>query len=154
MCYSRPIAMNVPSLPQLVPILQLAIGPVILISGVGLLQLSLTNRLGRLIDRARLLSRERTASAGDTARLDAQIAIIDRRAHILQRAITLGATTVLLVSVLILVLFVSALLALDSALIVIALFCTALLTLIGSTLFFLQEMRLALEALHLETRRE
>jgi hypothetical protein len=146
--------MNVPSLPQLVPILQLAIGPVSLISGVGRLQLSLTNRLGRLIDRARLLSRERTASVGDTARLDAQIAIIDRRAHILQRAITLGATTVLLVSVLILVLFVSALLELVSAAIVIALFCTALLTLIGSTLFFLQEKRLALEALHLETRRE
>ena len=145
--------MNVPSLPQLVPILQLAIGPVILISGVGLLQLSLTNRLGRLIDRARLLSRERNASSGATARIDAQIAIIDRRAHILQRAITLGATTVLLVSVLILVLFVAALLELNAAIVVIALFCSALLTLIGSTVFFLQEMRLALEALHLETQR-
>ena len=144
--------MNVPSLPQLVPILQLAIGPVILISGVGLLQLSLTNRLGRLIDRARLLSRERVAGGQNSAKLDAQIAIIDRRAQILQRSITLGATTVLLVSVLILVLFVSALLELDSAVVVIALFCSALLTLIGSTLFFLQEMRLALEALHLETR--
>ena len=146
--------MNVPSLPQLIPILQLAVGPVILISGVGLLQLSLTNRLGRLIDRARLLSRERAAGAGAAALLAARIAIIDRRAGILQRSITLGATTVLLVSVLILVLFVSALLELDSGLIVIALFCTALLTLIGSTLFFLQEMRLALEALHLETRRD
>ena len=37
-------------LTDLVPILQMAIGPVILISGVGLLLLSMTNRLGRAID--------------------------------------------------------------------------------------------------------
>lgn len=146
--------MNVSSLPQLIPVLELAVGPVILISGVGLLQLSLTNRLGRLIDRARLLSRERAVTAsGDTARIDAQLAIIDRRAGILQRSITLGALTVLLVSVLILVLFVSALLQLESGLIVIALFCSALLTLIGSNVYFIREMNLALEAVRLETRR-
>ena len=147
--------MNLPSLAQLVPILQLAVGPVILISGVGLLQLSLTNRLGRLIDRARLLSRERAAAApADCARVDAQLAIIDRRAHILRRSITLGATTVLLVSVLILVLFVSALLQLEAGIIIIALFCCALLTLIGSNIFFIREMNLSLEAVHLEIRRE
>ena len=41
---------------DLVPILQMAVGPVILISGVGLLLLSMTNRLGRVIDRSRLLA--------------------------------------------------------------------------------------------------
>src|SRR4051812_29821403 len=40
---------------DLVPTIQVAIGPVILISGVGLLLLSMTNRLGRVIDRARQL---------------------------------------------------------------------------------------------------
>lgn len=147
--------MNPISLAQLVPILQLAIGPVILISGVGLLQLSLTNRLGRLVDRARLLSRERVVAAGnDAVRLDAQLTIIDRRARILRRSITLGALTVLLVSVLILVLFVSALLRLEAGLIIVALFCCALLTLIGSNLLFIREMNLSLEAVHLEIRRE
>lgn len=139
-----------PSLTQLVPILQLAVGPVILISGVGLLQLSLTNRLGRLIDRARLLSRERTGVLDDTARLDAQLAIIDQRARILRRSITLGALTVLLVSVLILVLFVSALLGLESGLLIVGLFCCALLTLIGSTVLFIREMNVSLDAVHLE----
>ena len=38
---------------DIVPVLQIAIGPVILISGVGLLLLTMTNRLGRAIDRAR-----------------------------------------------------------------------------------------------------
>ena len=36
------------SLDELVPILQLAIGPVILISGVGMLLLTFTNRFGRV----------------------------------------------------------------------------------------------------------
>ena len=43
------------TLTELIPILQIAVGPVILISGVGLLLLSMTNRLGRAIDRARIL---------------------------------------------------------------------------------------------------
>ncbi len=147
--------MSFASLPQLVPILQLAIGPVILISGVGLLQLSLTNRLGRLIDRARLLSRERAAlPTGGTVKLDAQLAIIDQRAEILRRAVTLGALTTLLVSVLILVLFISALLQLEAGLLIITLFCCALLTLIGSNVYFIREMRLALDAVHLEIRRD
>jgi len=41
------------SLEQIIPELRDAIGPVILISGVGLLLLTMTNRRGRAIDRAR-----------------------------------------------------------------------------------------------------
>jgi hypothetical protein len=43
------------SVSDLIPILQVSIGPVILISGVGLLLLTLTNRLGRIVDRSRIL---------------------------------------------------------------------------------------------------
>jgi uncharacterized protein DUF2721 len=39
-----------------VPILEIAIGPVIPISGVGLLLLSMTNQFGRVIARSRQLS--------------------------------------------------------------------------------------------------
>ena len=45
--------MTVISLEQIIPELRDAIGPVILISGVGSLLLTMTNRLGRAIDRAR-----------------------------------------------------------------------------------------------------
>jgi hypothetical protein len=41
------------SLEQIIPELRDAIGPVILISSVGLLLLTMTNRLGRAIDCAR-----------------------------------------------------------------------------------------------------
>jgi len=49
-----------PSTPvsELIPVLQVAIGPVILVSGVGLLLLTLTNRYGRTIDRSRQPARE------------------------------------------------------------------------------------------------
>ena len=50
--------MSPTSLEQIIPVLRDAIGPVILISGVGLLLLTMTNRLGRAIDRARQLQNE------------------------------------------------------------------------------------------------
>ena len=46
------------SVAQLIPVLQTAIGPTILISGVGLLLLTMTNRLARTIDRTRAVARE------------------------------------------------------------------------------------------------
>ena len=145
--------MNI-TLTQLIPVLQLATGPVILISGVGLLLLSFTNRLGRLIDRSRLLHRERMSGPGPAqlVLLQAQLNLIDRRAGILRRAITLAGLTVLLVSVLILVLFLAALFQLELGSIIIALFALALLALIGAMLGFLREITLSLEAVRLETK--
>lgn len=141
------------SFDQLIPILQLAIGPVILISGVGLLLLTLTNRFGRLLDRARQLNRDHAASAEIAADVRAQIDILHRRSAILRQSIILGATTVLLVPVLILVLFLSALLKLEAGWLVVSLFCLSQLALIGSMIGFIREMNLALEAVRLELRR-
>lgn len=145
--------MNI-TLNQLVPVLQLATGPVILISGVGLLLLSLTNRLGRLIDRSRLLHRERVAAPDQARRtvVEEQLAIIDRRAGMLRHAITLTGTTVLLISVLILTLFLSALLKLELGLLIVGLFSLAILALIVGMVEFLREITVSLDAVRLETR--
>lgn len=147
--------MNNLSLHELVPILQLAIGPVILISGVGLLLLTLTNRFGRLVDRVRLLNRDRAALADPAgrAKVEAQIEILQRRAGILRLSISLGATTVLLVPILILVLFLSSLLHLELGNLVIVIFCLAQIALVGSMLTFIQDMNLSLKAVRLETER-
>jgi hypothetical protein len=145
--------MNAIPLTQLVPTLQLAIGPVILISGVGLLLLTLTNRFGRVLDRARLLSRERTLSTPDSAPVPMQIEILHRRATILRRSIILSAITVLLVPVLILVLFVSALFELKSGWLIVGIFCVSQLSLIGSMVAFIQDMNHALRAVRLEIKR-
>jgi hypothetical protein len=140
------------SLTQLIPILQLAIGPVILISGVGLLLLTLTNRFGRLLDRSRLLNREK-APAELLEGVQAQIEILHRRAEILRLSIILGATTVLLVAVLILVLFVAALFQLEAGWLIVALFSTSQISLIGSMLTFIRDMNLSLAAVKLELKR-
>lgn len=145
--------MNI-TLNQLVPVLQLAIGPVILISGVGLLLLSFTNRLGRLVDRARLLHRERLSGPTPARQelLREQIDLIDRRAGILRHVITLAGVTVLLVSVMMLALFIAALFGLELGAVIVGLFALAVITLIGAILGFLREITLSLEAVRLETR--
>ncbi len=145
--------MNI-TLTQLVPTLQLAVGPVILISGVGLLLLSFTNRLGRLIDRARLLHRERLSGPTPERQvlLREQIGLIDRRAGILRWAITLAALTVLFVSIMILVLFLAALLGLELGVPIVLLFALGQLSLIGAVVGFLREIALSLEAVRLETQ--
>jgi len=140
-------------LEQLVPTLQLAIGPVILISGVGLLLLTLTNRFGRLLDRARLLNRERAELPDHALAIEKQIDVLHRRASILRLSVMLGAITVLLVAVLILCLFVAALFKLDAAWLIVGLFCVSQISLIGSMLAFIRDMNLALTAVRLEIER-
>jgi hypothetical protein len=52
----------------LVPLLQFAIGPVIVISGVALILLNMTNRYGRIIDRSRALAELIRKLPGDDTR--------------------------------------------------------------------------------------
>ena len=140
-------------LTELVAILQIAIGPVILISGVGLLLLSMTNRLGRAIDRSRILCRElRKNPKADRERILAQIRILSKRADLIQRAITLASVSVLLAAILIIALFLMALFRLNAAWPIIVLFIGCMLSLIGSLVAFIQDINRSLEALKLELR--
>jgi len=145
--------MNTTSFTQLVPILQLAIGPVILISGVGLLLLTMTNRFGRVLDRSRSLNHEPASTPADSGALKGQIEILHRRAGILRLAVILGSTTVLLVAVLILILFLSALLQWETGWLIVAIFAASQVALIGSMLAFIHDMNLSLAAVRLELRR-
>jgi len=99
-----------PSSPeQIIPELRDAVGPVILISGVGLLLLTMTNRLGRTIDRARQLKHELDGLAGrEREQTQAQVDIIFRRAKILRLAILFAITSALLAAVLVVTLFLTA----------------------------------------------
>ena len=102
------------SVAQLIPTLQVAIGPVVLVSGIGLLILSMTNRLGRVIDRGRTLAREITELPPEgQSRIEAQLHILVRRAEYLRRAITAASISVLLAAVLIITLFLTAVFKLD-----------------------------------------
>jgi len=137
---------------ELVPVLQVAISPVILISGVGLLLLSLSNRFGRAVDRSRQLAREmRQLPPADRPRLSEQVRILYRRAALIQLAITMAAISVLLAAVLIISLFLIALMGWKSGVLPLsALFIGCMLSLILSLLAFLREIHWSLTALKLE----
>jgi hypothetical protein len=140
-----------PSLATFIPTLQTAIGPVILISGVGLLLLTMTNRLGRVIDRARVLAAE-LPQTGDDAfeRVSAQLRILWMRARLIRLAITLAATSALAASVLIITLFFTALLQIERVWLIAAIFIVCLLSLIGSLVVFIHDINQSLAALRLE----
>ena len=139
------------TLTELIPILQIAIGPVILISGVGLLLLSMTNRLGRAIDRARILRQElRSGASGDENRPRAQLQILWHRADHIRQAIILSTVSALLAACLIITLFVATLLRLDTGWLIACLFTGCLVALIGSLLIFLRDINQALLALKFE----
>lgn len=139
------------ALGELIPLLQVAVGPVILISGVGLLLLSLTNRFARAVDRSRQLIQEARSAGEDHRRhLDHQIEILYRRARLIQVAIILGATSALCAAVLVLTLFLSALLDKESTTLLSLLFVVCLLLLIGSLVTFIVEIHLSLRAVRLE----
>ena len=139
------------SLTDLIPTLQLAIGPVILISGIGLILLSMTNRFGRIVDRSRNLSGDlRRAPPAVHKKISAQLHILADRARVLRAAIALATISVLLVSILVISLFLGALLQLDMAAFIVILFVLCMLSLIISLLLFISDLRLSLEAFWLE----
>lgn len=121
--------------------LQLAVSPVILLSACALLMLSMTNRLGRAIDRARILVRETKRNKHE------QIAILVRRAHWIRSAILCIAICIGLTSVLILVLFLSVFLPFSVSLLVVSLFILALLSLIASITYFIIDIFSSLHAM-------
>ena len=136
---------------ELIPVLQMAIGPVILISGVGLLLLTMTNRFGRAVDRSRQLGREmRDVSDAERQRLSEQVKILFRRAEVIRLSIIMAAMSVLLASVLIIVLFVCALMQLEAGFSISVLFICCLATLIVSLAAFIRDIQLSLKALKLE----
>jgi hypothetical protein len=143
--------MPLTSLEQIIPQLRDAIGPVILISGVGLLLLTFTNRLGRAIDRARLLDAELPKRTGaELEQVRAQIAIIYRRAKMIRLSITLAAMSALLAAALIIALFVAALMQWPYGWLVSLLFIGCMVSLFASLIAFIWDINLSLHALKLE----
>jgi hypothetical protein len=136
---------------EIIPVLQVAIGPVILISGVGLLLLTMTNRLGRAIDRARLLKAELSKRTDEErAQALAQVAILYRRARVVRLSIILATLSALLASALIITLFVTALLHWEQGFFIGLIFIACMTALLASLVAFICDINLALHALKLE----
>ena len=138
--------------PHLIGILSASIAPVIVISGVGLLLLSMTNRYGRAIDRARDLVKDLEAAQEPLRResLTEQLQIVYRRARFLRLAIILSSFSILFVAVTVLSLFAVQIMEVRADYVSAPCFGLSLLALLGSMYFFIRDLGLSLAALELE----
>jgi len=134
---------------NLIELMQSAISPIVLISGVGLLLLSVTNRLGRAIDRSRFLVQEIEAG-NDTEKKHIQIRILYRRSKILRASITSISLTIFFASLMILILFLGYFTQLDISFFFITLFVLAIVSLILGIIFFVMDVAVSLKALNIQ----
>jgi hypothetical protein len=125
-------------------VIQLAVAPVFLLTGIGAMLAVMTNRLARIVDRARVL--EAGVLRGGTNPAPTVItglAALSRRAKLIGHAITLCTITALLICAVIAVLFLGAFLQLDTSAWVALLFVLAMLAFFLGLLMFLREIILA-----------
>ena len=131
--------------------LQACITPVALISGVGLLLLTITNRLGRVVDRIRHL-------VGEPDKLDEnreknkadQIQILLRRGSLLKHSIAWLLTGMISSCLIIPLLFIMNLTDADLKIAGHMLFLLSILSMLISFVYFFRDVQLSLSAIRLE----
>ncbi len=134
--------------------IQLAITPVILITGLGSLLLTMTNRMGRIVDRTRILAGQaRAATAAEQVHIETQLRIMFQRAKIIRLAVTLAASSMFFSGLLVVMIFLAALLEASLAGAILGVFVVGILLLLGSLAAFLRDIFLSLTALGLEVER-
>lgn len=133
-------------------VIQLSVAPVFLLTGIGALLGVVTNRLARIVDRARFVEPlYETAQSPHKERYDQELVFLERRARLVNRAITLLVISALLVCAVIVGLFITAYYAWspDLTKLLAALFALALLALILGLLSFLREVYVATRTLRI-----
>jgi hypothetical protein len=132
------------AVPMIQQAIQLAIAPVFLLSGIAALLVVMTNRLARIIDRARYLEQrwaaldERTLAAAQK-----EIPTLERRRHLASWSINCCTGAALLLCLVIVTLFFEEFFGTDLKWFAGALFVTVMILLIGGLSTFLREVYLA-----------
>jgi Na+/melibiose symporter-like transporter len=141
------------SITSVAHVIQLAVAPVFLLTGVGAILAVLINRLARVVDRFRVLERLLPATGNDErAVLETEMAILSRRARLIHWAISLCTVCALLICIVIATLFVGSVMGVDLSGTIAVLFITAMLALIAGLLCFLREITLATGGIHVVGR--
>ncbi len=134
-------------------VIQLAVAPVFLLTGVGAILSVLINRLARVVDRFRVLERE-LPQVGDAV-LPALRIEMDRlslRARMIHWAIGLCVICALLVCLVIALLFLSSVIGSNLSTFISILFILSMLALVAGLLCFLREITLARSSIHVLPR--
>jgi hypothetical protein len=138
---------------EVAEVVRTAVAPVFLLSGVGVTLTLLTNRLARVVDRARALERsENETLESDLQELRSRVETLARRARLLGRSIAMCTVCALLVSMVVVALFVSAFVNFHLALVIAVLFVLAMFSFIGGLLLFLREVFVATRSLRIGLR--
>lgn len=135
-------------------IIQLAIAPVFLLTGVGTKLAVLTSRLARIIDRSRVVEDllQAPGEAGLKPGLQEELHELYERSHLINRAITLSTTCGLLICLVIATLFSGDATGLNLDKLVAALFVGGVFSLIGSFIYFMREIFVATKTLSRQRR--
>jgi hypothetical protein len=128
-------------------LIQLALGPVFLLSGVGITLSMLTQRLARIVDRARTLEDQRERAT------DKDLRAIFRRTKYINSAIALSTISALLTTLVVTLLFASEFTRLAIGGTVAVLFSAAMICLSLAFLMFLIEVRIAVNTLRIGEHR-
>jgi|SRR5579863_4577826 len=124
-------------------LIQSALAPVFLLSGVGVTLGVMTGRLTRTVDRARTLE-ERLKHSPDTAGLiHHELLVLARRARYIHAAITMCGCSAVLIALVVIALFANAFFGSGLAGTIALLFVGAMIFITGAYVAFLIEVRIA-----------
>jgi hypothetical protein len=125
-------------------VIQLAVAPVFLLTAVATLIMALNNRLGRIVDRRRLLEdRLRDCTPDKAAECEKELDLLARRIGLVYFAILAAVLAALLVCLVVAGAFVGALMSADLSKAVAVLFILAMAAMTGCLGLFLREVFLA-----------
>ena len=131
-------------------VIQLSVAPVFLLTAIGTILGVLSNRLARIVDRARALNERLEDSPGNRLpAIRAEMGTLAQRRRMVNLAITFGTTAALLVCVSIATLFLGAVMRANVAVAVASLFILAMAAFVAALVCFLREVLLAVRSLHL-----
>jgi hypothetical protein len=133
-------------------LIQSSVAPVFLFSGVAATLSVLTNRLSRIVDRARALEAQLESHPGRSGALHGDLLVLGRRAHYINVAISLCAIAALLVALVVVALFANAFLHSELAIVIALLFVGAMVCLSAAFIAFFIEVRVAVAALRIGIR--
>ena len=130
-------------------VIQLAVAPVFLLTGIGAILSVLISRLGRVVDRFRALETlpdDITDLARDTAR--AEMRRLTRRARMVHWALGFCTASALLVCIVIATMFIGTVSGVQTPVFIATLFIIAMLALVAGLLCFMREIALAQGSIH------
>jgi hypothetical protein len=131
-------------------IMQLALAPVFLISALGVLLTAMSQRYGRVIDRARTLLRDGNKLYGQFANMDhvdKELRSLLRRARILRSTIILASASIFLVVIAVMLVFIELMVNRKLFMLSELSFVSSLVVMLVAIVLFIEDFAISLQAL-------